>query len=270
MATELILTRIRTASLVGAKSVGCVTTGIWSAASGASGRTIALDIAANNIANAGTPGFAADRAVFREELARAEGSLGRASSSQRFATARSVSRATGTGQLEPTGQPLDVALAAPDAFLVIRTPAGDRYTRAGSLRVRFDGTLITATGHPCLDSNRQPIVLPAGGGDPVVNSAGEVLAGDTPVARLLTVTFGNVAALEKEGAVVFRAAAGAGEAVALETEVVTESLEVSDVSAVKTMTAMVDATRQFDMLTRVIDAFGSIERSAATTVMKGR
>jgi flagellar basal body rod protein FlgG len=48
-----------------------MSTGIWSAASGAVGKTSALDVTADNVANATTPGFRAETAVFRQTLATA-------------------------------------------------------------------------------------------------------------------------------------------------------------------------------------------------------
>src|SRR5450432_2256243 len=49
-------------------SRAAMSTGIWSAASGAVGQVAALDTAAQNIANATTPGFRAEEAVFRQTL----------------------------------------------------------------------------------------------------------------------------------------------------------------------------------------------------------
>ena len=45
--------------------------GIWAALSGANVQLEALDVAANNVANASTPSFRGDHAVFREYLGRA-------------------------------------------------------------------------------------------------------------------------------------------------------------------------------------------------------
>ncbi len=247
-----------------------MTTGIWSAASGAAGRTVALDVAANNIANATTPGFRADQAVFAQEMARA-GAIDPASETHRFSAVSSVAVAGGPGRFESTERPLDVAIRDDGVFFVVKTPGGERYTRAGSIQIRQDGTLMTADGQPYVDSSRRPIVVPTESGEVSVSESGDVVVGgQTTIARLLTVRCGPGAELVKEGSVLFRLAGGAAQAVSVDPKLDVGTLELSNVSTVKTMSTLVNATREFDMLARVIDAFGAIERSAATTVMKGR
>jgi len=94
----------------------------------------ALDIAANNVANATTPGYRADRALFRQELNRAkDNSAG--TRSMHYAITRTIEPDLKQGQLIYTGRPTDIALRDPrqrpgrppsaDAEIQHRTPPGE-------------------------------------------------------------------------------------------------------------------------------------------------
>src|ERR1700681_3823717 len=87
-----------------------------------------LDVVANNLANMETTGFKSDNSVFEEYLmpvARADnfpGAPKRLSYVQDRATWHNLSQ----GQLQQTGNPLDVALDG-NGFLVVQAPQGERY-----------------------------------------------------------------------------------------------------------------------------------------------
>ena len=129
-----------------------MSTGIWSAASGAVSQMTALDVAANNVANASTPGYRADRVLFRQELNRAN-DLSAGTRSMKYSITRTVEPDRKQGQFVYTGRGLDVALRQPDTWLVVKTPQGERYTRAGSIQVAVDGTLKTPDGYPYIGPN---------------------------------------------------------------------------------------------------------------------
>ena len=86
--------------------------GLYAAYSGLLARTQALDLAANNLANAGTSGFRAERETFRGVMADATSQLasqvGGAVNSFGVLGASSLSSAQ--GQISPTGNPLDLAI----------------------------------------------------------------------------------------------------------------------------------------------------------------
>ena len=247
-----------------------MSTGIWAAASGATAQTAALDIAANNVANATTPGFRADRNVFRQELARAlDQSAG--TRSLRYSAVRSVEPDLRTGTVVHTGEPLDVSIASPDGWFAVRTPAGDRYTRAGSFRLDPDGHVVTRDGHAVLGPDRRPLQVPGADKPVAVDPRGFfTVDGEQTNARLLVVTFRDPRGLEKEGDVLLRARPEAGPARTIDVPIDTETLELSNASALSGMTELVTTSRQFEMLTRVIEAFSQADRRAATDLIKAR
>ena len=131
-----------------------------------------LDVVANNIANISTTGFKAEGVVFQEHL------MPVASANQFSGTDRKLSyvqdRATwhdlSQGPIEQTGNPLDVALSG-DAFLVVQTPRGERYTRNGALQVNAAGELVTSEGYRVLGDGG-PIQLQNGDRDVSISTDG--------------------------------------------------------------------------------------------------
>ena len=102
-----------------------------------------LDVQANNIANALTTGFKAERLLYSAFESKKKSETG----SQNLVAGVSTSSGTdfSTGSIQQTGRDLDVAIDG-DAFLQIQTPRGVRYTRAGSLSLDANGQLVTKNG----------------------------------------------------------------------------------------------------------------------------
>src|SRR6202000_1046766 len=140
--------------------------GLYAAYTGLLARTQALDTAANNLANAGTAGFRAQRDYFSGVLA---GGI-----DQNPDTASQVGQSVngfgvlggdrldlGQGEIKSTGNPLDLALEG-QGFFAIQTTNGIRYTRDGAFSRSATGILQTAQGEPVLDSSLKPITIPTG------------------------------------------------------------------------------------------------------------
>src|SRR5580693_2873701 len=126
--------------------------GLYAAYTGLLARTQALDTAANNLANAGTAGFRAQRDYFSGVLA--------GGADQDPETASQVGQSVnGFGVLG--GNRLDLALEG-QGFFAIQTSNGIRYTRDGAFSRSSSGVLQTAQGEPVLDPNQKPIIIPTG------------------------------------------------------------------------------------------------------------
>src|ERR1700721_814673 len=119
--------------------------GFYPADTGLLARTQALDTAANNLANAGTTGFRAQRDYFSGVLA---GGIDQAPE-----TASQVGQPVngfgvlggnrldlGQGEIKATGNPLDLALNG-QGFFAIQTSNGIRYTRDGAFPLPSPGAL---------------------------------------------------------------------------------------------------------------------------------
>ena len=247
-----------------------MSTGIWSAASGAVSRTFALDVAANNVSNSETPGFRADRSVFRQEMVRAmDGAMG--TQSLRYTTTRTREPDLAAGQLLHTGRSLDAALTDSESFFVVQTPQGPRYTRAGNLQLNPDGRLTTTEGYAYLGEGGSTLEVPSDTKSVQLSQSGELLFdGLASGLKLSVVKFNNPRALEMEGDVLMRAPRAAGAPESVEAQIEPETLEMSNSSALRTMTTLVNTTREFEMIAKVIEAFSNVEHKAATEVGRAR
>jgi flagellar basal-body rod protein FlgF len=140
--------------------------GIYAAYTGLLSRTQALDTAANNLSNAGTNGFRAQRDYFSGVLA---GGI-----DQDPETASQVGQAVNgfgvlggnrldlsQGELQATGNPLDLALEG-QGFFAIQSSKGVKYTRDGAFSRSPTGVLETSQGEPVLDANQKSITIPTG------------------------------------------------------------------------------------------------------------
>jgi flagellar basal-body rod protein FlgF len=251
-----------------------MSTGIWSAASGAVGKTTALDVAADNVANATTPGFRAETAVFRQTLATAVDRT-RGTESLHYAITRTNVPHFNPGQIVETGKPLDAAIEDPNGFFVVSTPQGERYTRAGSFRLTQEGAVVLPDGTPVLGDNRAPLRVDASQPNIRIDNQGQIVAGDSltgeqTLGKLQMVKFANVNGLQKEGHVLLRALPQAGARTAYEGGLAGGAVEQSNANAVHGMTQLVTLSREFEMITKVIEAFSTIDRKAATDIASSR
>jgi flagellar basal-body rod protein FlgF len=203
-----------------------------------------LDVIANNIANVGTNGFKARSARFSEFLmpkASAD-TFQRPDRDLSYVIDRGTPLDLSQGTVQRTGNPLDIALRD-DAFLVVQTPEGERYTRAGSLSVNAQGQLVTQSGQP---------VMGEGG---VMNfgpeETGATIAADGTVSsslgvrgRLRLVRFDNPSALSSEGNNLFASNAPAQPA-GPQARVEPGAIEISNVKAVVEMTRLMEVQRSY-------------------------
>ena len=111
-----------------------------------------LDVVANNIANVNTAGFKADQSLFEEYLTSGahEDNFKPGDRRVSYVQDRGTYRDFAQGAPEQTKNPLDVAITG-DAFLVVQTAGGERYTRDGGLQLNNTGQLVTAAGNAVLD-----------------------------------------------------------------------------------------------------------------------
>jgi len=245
-----------------------VSSGIWVAASGASAQMTALDATANNLANATTPGFKAEQAVFQEHLAQAM-FVGKAQPEMRYASIAAVAPDLRSGPLQVTQRPLDVAIDGAGYFTV-QTPRGERYTRAGGFQLGPAGTLVTAQGYAVLDSGGSPIQLPLDGPAAEIGQDGAIRVGGEEVGQLGVVNFSEPRGLAKDGDTLFRATPQAGEPEPTSVTLQGGALELPNVSIVKGMTDLVSATRAFEALEKAVEAYSDLERRAASDIMRAR
>jgi flagellar basal-body rod protein FlgF len=231
-----------------------------SAASGMKARMESLDMLANNIANAGTSGFKADREFYslvQEQLPLIERNWTDFSQ----------------GTLTPTGNQLDLGLSGA-GFFALNSPSGPVYTRNGQFQVGKNNQLQTSDGYTLRNvrDNGRPITV-----DPripiAIGKDGTVEQGGQPVGRLEIVGQSAEAGsgdMAKQGNSYFRMAAPgrAPPPAGAATEVLQGTIEQSNVPAADAAVRLVSVMRQFEMLQRAVTIGADMDKQAITDIAR--
>jgi flagellar basal-body rod protein FlgF len=221
-----------------------------------------LDVIANNIANLNTTGFKGDGVVFQQFLtpdARGDG-MATADRQVSFVTDRATWHDMRAGAAQQTGNPLDVAIDG-DAFLVLQTPRGERYTRNGALKINAAGELVTSEGFRVLGDGG-PLVFQPNDTSITIGRDGAIATEDGARGRLRLVEFAEAGRLQKEGASTFVAPEGMTPRPATLATVHQGAIEKSNVQAVLEMTRMIEATRSYSNIAQLLQNQGDLRRSA--------
>lgn len=181
------------------------------AALGMSAQQMNVDVVANNLANVNTTGFKKSAVEFQDLLydtiksgnddaareMKKPGEIQVGMGNRPIATFRSFTQ----GNVEETGNSLDLAINGNGFFQIQQTDGTIAYTRDGSFRVNADGELVTGSGlrvYPQLD-------IPLGAASVSVSENGviSVLFPNQPdpeeVGQLELASFMNPAGLRAEG-----------------------------------------------------------------------
>ena len=230
-----------------------MSSGIYIATAGAVAQSNALDVTANNIANASTAGFRGERISFKEALGKARS----ADSSSVGAGAARVD--TQSGMMQQTNNPLDLAIDG-DGLFGVTTPTGPRYTRAGNFKLDDARDIVTGDGLKVRGEGGKPITVPPNAQSISVGSDGSVSADGKLVGKLELVKFAPNQ-LKREGASLFAATGkpAVGEAPKLHSGM----LEGSNVNVVRGVVDLVKVSRTYESLMRVIQNYHDVEDRAA-------
>lgn len=226
-----------------------------SAASGMKARMESLDLLANNVANSGTAGFKADHefyGLFQQEFPVIE--------------KRWTNFAQGT--IQPTGNPLDLALDG-QGFFALNSPAGVVYTRNGSFQVSRANQLATVDGYTLRNTrtNGQPIMV-----DPErpiqIDPEGIVRQNGQELGQIELAGFTNQAeALAKLGSSYFARSADATNA-APDAVIRQGAAEQSNVPVADASIRLIGVMRQFEMLQRAMSVGAEMNKRAIDEVAR--
>lgn len=218
-----------------------------------------MDVVANNMANLNTTGFKAERMLFEEykmpvasdrDFSFPDQSL---SYTDDWATVHDLS----SGPLLDTGNPLDVALQG-KGFLVAQTPDGERYTKAGSLGISPDGTLVDPSGNPIL-GNAGPIDFDATETDISISADGTISSSAGVKGTLRIVEFADPQTVERFGNNLWT---GGTPVPATATTVVQGSIEQSNASGILEMSDMIRVQRAYESVASLLQKQDDQRRTA--------
>jgi flagellar basal body rod protein FlgG len=226
-----------------------------------------LEAVAQNLANASTAGYKAQRVVFRVRPLEVDGPerldpiLSRtAAQVVEVATVRDFSQ----GPIRQSGNALDVAIGG-DGFFVVSTPRGERYTRQGSFTRDGEGYLVTEHGERVQGDGGD---ISVGAGDAAIGEDGTLSVDGIPGGRLKVVTFGDHPALEPEGATLFAPARGVTPTVLDATAVRLHpgALEAANIDPTAGMIELVDVSRGFETYMHAMRRLDEVAQQAINDV----
>ena len=193
---------------------------LYTAKTGMAAQQLRVDNIANNLANVNTDGFKSSRAEFEDlyyEKVRASGGKTAAGTDRgegvevgHGSRTAALRRSFSQGGLQPTDNPMDVAIQGEGFFLVETSDGKELFTRDGRFQVDSNGALVTRQGHTV-----GGITVPEGA---IINVApdGVVTAGipgeeATEIGQIELNRFQNPGGLEALGAGLYMKTEASGE-----------------------------------------------------------
>ena len=243
---------------------------LWAAKTGLDAQQTRMAVTANNLANVSTTGFKKGRAVFEDLLYQNVRQVG-AAGTQDTQLPSGLSLGTGArvvateklhtqGNMQVTGNSLDMAVNGRGFFQVLLPDGTTGYTRDGSFQVNAQGEMVTSAGYTVQPS----ITIPDGAQSVTVGTDGVVsvqLAGQsapTQVGSLQLVDFINTAGLQPRGENLLVESAASGPAQTGTPglnglgSIQQGSLEASNVNVVEELVAMIETQRAYEMNSKAI------------------
>ena len=218
-----------------------------------------VDVIANNLANSDTTGYKSDKLVsrsFSDMLVRQVDDPALANRSNVLGTlntgvhADELITSFSQGAFESTGSNTDLAINGENAFFVVSTPAGDRYTRDGSFHLNSNGYLVTSSGDMVMGESGGGIQLK--NSEFSVDSQGNIAADGKNVAKLRLAGFSDTSLLRKAGDNLFYNYGGAAATAATDFSVKQGYLDTSNVETASQIIDLLGASRSFETSQRIV------------------
>ena len=252
---------------------------LYSAATGMEAQQLNLNTIANNLANVNTPGFKRSKIEFQDLLyQRPRGAGAESGGGNLVPTGVEVgngSRVAATskvftqGQVNATGEKLDVAIQGDGFFEIQRSDGTLAYTRDGSFKLNAQGQVVNIDGLPVL-SGFQPI--PAGATNVAISDDGNVTvqtASGSQTFRLTLTRFSNPAGLRSLGGNLYEETAASGTPEAGNPgeqgfgRTIQGYIEASNVNIVEEMVNLIVAQRAYEVNSKSIQASDEMLQNVA-------
>jgi len=226
------------------------------AAFGARETSLAQAVNSHNLANANTPGFRKDLALY---------------SGPRVTSGLKTEVDLSVGQVQTTGNPLDVAINGEGYFVIEDGEGGLAYSRRGDFRVDADGFLTNGAGYRVLGQGGTINVPPYSeinvGEDGVISlrPIGAEANALAEVGRLQLVKAEPGQVMRKTPDGLLRSANALFESP--EVKVVSGALEGSNVNVIDSLVTMIDLARRFETQVKLMQS-AEENRNSLNQIMK--
>jgi flagellar basal-body rod protein FlgF len=225
-----------------------------------------LDIVANNIANANTTGFKVEELMVRTEPAKPARTNG-GSYPVKFVLDDGVARDFGQGALTQTGGDFDLAIEG-QGFFKVSTAGGERYTRDGRFTMAPDGKLVTQNGAAVLDEGGGEILIDPLKGPVTFGKNGTVSQGAELLGKIAVVRPTDLASFRKDGDNLYRNTTNDTPQAAPDAKVHQGMLEASNVQSITQITKLIEVSRAYESVAKMMDQTAELSRSAVERLGK--
>jgi len=224
----------------------------------------AMEVTANNLANAGTPGFKAERMVFADWLVREPNlpntdGLPPGGRILAYTQDRATYREAQLGTFTATANPLDLAIGS-NGFFTVLTKAGPRLTRAGHFERATDGRIVDGVGNPLLDTTGKPIQLAPADTIISVTPNGMISSQNGQIGQIGVVAPQDPNKMRAEGARLLSTDSPT-KAVA-DPQITQGALEDSNVKPINEIVSMMTTLREFQFTSQFVQSEGDRQQSA--------
>lgn len=243
---------------------------LWTARTGLDAQQTQLDVISNNLANVSTNGYKRQRVVFEDLLYQILRQPG-AQQTQQTQISSGLQIGTGVrpvateriftqGNLQQTGNSLDLAVQG-NGFFQIEQPDGTvAYTRDGAFQLDNQGNIVTPSGYPLADNINIPAdaVSVTIGKDGTVSIVQAGQLAPIEVGAIQLATFVNPGGLQSSGENLFLETASSGVATPNQpgtngVGVINQAyVETSNVNVAEELVSMIVTQRAYELNSRAI------------------
>jgi len=226
----------------------------------------ALDLLSNNLANASSPGFKADRESYSTYRS-VESDMGEGAAMLRSPVIEENWTDMSQGALTATGNASEFALSG-SGFFVVRSASSSLLSRGGTIRASRDGKLETSDGYEF--AAVEPEGIRVDPGRPfAINAEGTVVQDGVPLGRLKIVSSPSPEALSRRQGMYFRIdTAGMAQLGPSEAEVRQGYIEQTNLGSAEASARLIGILRQFEGLQKAIHLGSEMNRRAVEEVAR--
>lgn len=221
-----------------------------------------IDVTANNLANANSHGFKAERILFESYLHEDGGTD--VGDGTNFVIDRGSYLDDSQGALSRTDNPLDIALSGTGWFGYQTASGQIAYGRDGRLVLDDEGRLTTLNGAQILDAGGAPINLPPDiGGELSISGDGTISNGDGALTQVGIFELGDLQSYVRIGnGLLVPPEGGTGDAVPdTVTQVIQGSVEGSNVQAVTEVTRLMQIQQAYQRAVNLLNAEDELKKN---------
>jgi flagellar basal-body rod protein FlgF len=164
-----------------------------------------------------------------------------------------------TGQMEKTGNALDLALRG-EGFFTVNTARGPRYTRSGRFTISQSGQIVDMAGNTLVGTDGRPITISANDTNLTVTSDGSISSDAGQIGKFRIVRFDDQQSIQAEGSSLFNTSQPAR--VVAQPDVMQGAVEGANVQPIVQLTQMMSEMREFQFASQFVDAEAKREQSA--------